>query len=104
MKDERLEALKARRDRINALIQQNNARARVQARKESTRRKIVAGTIFLERLLGDEPLRKWFESKLGTPEERRLFGLDDSTVGPGQRHNVSAPSGARGDSDEPSDP
>ena|ERR1022692_2960016 len=93
MKDERLAALKARRDRINALIQQNDARARVQARKESARRKIVAGTIFLERLLDDEPLRKWFESKLATPEERRLFCLDDSTVGPERRQDVGSPHG-----------
>lgn len=78
MKDERLDALKARRDRLNALIQQRNAHSRVQAQKESTRRKLVAGAILLEGLLTHEPLRRWFEAQLKSQEERRLFGLDES--------------------------
>jgi len=96
MKDEKLTELKAKRDRINALIQQRNARSRVQAMKDLTRRKLVVGTIFLERLLSDEPMRKWFETQLRDSEERRLFGLESST-------DDATPSGAEGLSDSTTD-
>jgi len=75
----RLDDLKARRVRLDALIQCASAREAARSRKLVLRRRIVAGTIFLERLYPhDENVRRWFESQLKRPEDRRLFGLDPS--------------------------
>ena len=77
MSTSRLDELKAKRERLDALIQRANAREAARSRKEMLRRKIVAGTIFLEQLYpNDDAIRRLFETHLKRPEDRRLFGLD----------------------------
>lgn len=74
--DEKIEDLEKRRDQLNARIQKEKAKARTKARKEDTRRKIIAGAIALEHAEHDSTFRDTLKSLLQThvkDTDRKLF-------------------------------
>jgi chromosome segregation ATPase len=74
---ERLEQLKTRQARIEA---RKRALASRRARKDDTRRKILAGAILLAKVeSGDfdsRTFRRWLDKALTRKDDRELFGLD----------------------------
>jgi multidrug efflux pump subunit AcrA (membrane-fusion protein) len=76
--ERRLEQLKARQARLDArLAYLQSARAR----KDDTRRKILAGAILLAKVeSGDfdsRTFRRWLDKALTRKDDRELFGLDE---------------------------
>ena len=93
--EERLDELKRKKDQIAAQIQKEQAKLRDAARKEDTRRKIVAGAIALEHAEHNENFGQYLHDILDRyvtrPEDRKLFELDplpenDSEPAPVQGH------------------
>lgn len=79
--DQKLAELQAKRDRLNARIQKEQAKARTEARKEDTRRKIVAGAIALEHCEHDPNFRHVFHDLLRKhvkESDQALFDLTTS--------------------------
>jgi len=74
---ERLDQLKTRQARIEA---RKRALASRRARKDDTRRKILAGAILLAKVeSGDfdaRMFRRWLDKALTREDDRELFGLD----------------------------
>jgi hypothetical protein len=82
MAEDRLKALVERREKINAKIQQLNAREAVAARRRDTRRKIIVGAIILAAVERDPKLQQWLQAQVGRltrPQDRAL--LEVSTIG-----------------------
>lgn len=84
MADDRLDALKKKRDQLNAQIAKLNARKAAESRRVETRRKIVAGAVLLEAVDADRRAEKptgiarWWDAqvaRLKRPQDRALFGL-----------------------------
>lgn len=81
--NERVTALEARLKQLKAKQQQVDARKRAfesrQARKNDTRRKILAGAIVLAKVehgaLADAQFRKWMDEGLTRDDDRALFNL-----------------------------
>jgi septal ring factor EnvC (AmiA/AmiB activator) len=75
--EERLKALKAQRQRIEARERTVVAR---RTRREETRRKILVGAIVLakvdQEVLSESTLRAWLDKALTRSDDRALFGLD----------------------------
>ncbi len=79
MRIDRIEELKKKRSQLSARIQECNAQRQVQARKADLKRKLVAGAIFLEEMYSkDARIRRWFDTCLKRPQDRKLFGLERS--------------------------
>ncbi len=87
MADDRLEALKQKRDQLNAQIAKLNARKAAESRRVETRRKIVAGALLLDAVAVDRAIEKpvgiarWWDAqvtRLKRPQDRALFGLPPS--------------------------
>jgi hypothetical protein len=73
-----LEKLKEQRDKINARIQQKEARLKTSERKIDTRKKILIGSYFLDEAIKSgtfEEIKKKLDSFLTRNSDRRLFGL-----------------------------
>jgi large subunit ribosomal protein L7/L12 len=73
-----LEKLKRQKEIIEARIQQAEARHKQRERKEDTRRKILLGAYFLEKLKNDamfESIKGELDSFLTRNSDRKLFGL-----------------------------
>jgi hypothetical protein len=81
--DERIETLKARLEQLKTRQQRIEARKRSlasgRARKDDTRRKILAGAILLAKVeAGDfdsRTLKRWLDKALIRPDDRALFEL-----------------------------
>lgn len=75
----KLAQLKARKQKMDAL---HKARLSGQARRQDTRRKVLAGAMLLELMNKDPELQKQMLGKLSgfltRPEDRALFGLKTS--------------------------
>lgn len=75
--EERLKALKAKRQRIEARERTVVAR---RSRREETRRKILVGAIVLAKVdqeaLPESTLRGWLDKALTRSDDRALFNLD----------------------------
>jgi hypothetical protein len=93
--NERVTALEERLKQLKAKQQQVDARKRAfdsrQARKNDTRRKILAGAIVLAKVeqgvLADAQFRKWLDEALTRADDRALFNLPSQTkssMGPPQ--------------------
>jgi len=78
--ESKMDALRTRRAQIDAELQLMEARAKLTARKDDTRRKILAGAVLLEEMRRkpqlDEWMRKLLNQRLVRPRDRALFGLD----------------------------
>ena len=78
--EERLKQLKARQQRVDA---RKRAFASRQARKNDTRRKILAGAIVLAKVeqgvLANAQFRKWLDEALTRADDRALFDLPSET-------------------------
>ena len=74
--EERLRQLKAKQQKVDARKRAFESR---QARKNDTRRKILAGTIVLAKVeqgvLADTQFRKWLDEALTRADDRALFDL-----------------------------
>ena len=74
--ERRLQQLKARQDRLEARLAYLTSS---RARKDDTRRKILAGAVLLAKVeAGDfdsRTLRRWLDKALSRKEDRELFGL-----------------------------
>ena len=72
----KLAQLKARKQRIE---QREKSKLQGVARKQDTRRKVLAGAMLLELMAKDPEFQKQMLGKLSTfltrPDDRRLFGL-----------------------------
>lgn len=79
MARDQLEKLREKKAQIEAKLKQLEARAKEKARKEDTRRKIIAGALALEHAEIDAEFGRKLHSILarfvGRPEDRELFGL-----------------------------
>lgn len=77
--NERIRKLEEQRQRIDARIAAIRARAQTQARKDDTRRKVLAGSVVLkavrEGTLGAQVLRDLLDRYLEADRDRRLFDL-----------------------------
>ena len=76
--DEKLAELRTKRDQLNARIQKESAKVRSQARKEDTRRKIIAGAIALEHCEHDANFKEYLETLLRRhvkDADKKLFNL-----------------------------
>lgn len=74
----RIEKLKRQKEVIEARLQKEEARHKTRERKEETRRKILLGAYFLEKLKRDgtfESIRKELDDFLTRNSDRTLFGL-----------------------------
>ncbi len=84
---QRLQQLKLRQQRIDA---RKRAIAATQERKADTRRKILMGTLVLEKIQQGEmdrtPLMNWLDRALTRPADRALFGLPPE---PGESRGTS---------------
>ena len=79
---DRLKALVERREKINAKIQQLNARKAVAERRRDTRRKIIVGAIILAAVEREPKLQQWLQAQIGRlerPQDRALF--ESSSIG-----------------------
>ena len=76
----RLKQLKTRQARLEA---RKKALASKRARKDDTRRKILAGAILLARVeqgqIPESEFRTWLDAALTRPDDRALFELPAST-------------------------
>ncbi len=88
MPDDALDALKKKRDQLNARIAKLNARKASETRRIDTRRKIVAGAMLLDAVAADRKAEKpvgiarWWDAQLPhlkRPQDRALFGLPPTT-------------------------
>ena len=74
--EERLKQLKAKQQQVDARKRAFDAR---QARKNDTRRKILAGAIVLAKVehgvFADAQFRKWMDEALTRDDDRALFNL-----------------------------
>ena len=74
--EERLRRLKERHQQAEAKRKRNEVQ---QARKDDLRRKLIVGSVVLQRVqsgeLPDAQFRKWLEAALTRPEDRALFNL-----------------------------
>lgn len=73
-----LEKLKQQEQSLKARIQKAEARYKQQERKEDTRRKILLGAYFLEKLNNDamfESIKSELDTFLTRNSDRKLFGL-----------------------------
>jgi hypothetical protein len=79
MVGKRLEQLQAKREALEALIRQEQARERTQERKNDTRRKVLAGAVALEHAQHDIGFKETLDALLARvlkrPDDRALFGL-----------------------------
>ena len=75
--EEKLKQLKTRQARLDA---RKRALASSRARKEDTRRKILAGALLLAKVeSGDfdsRTFKRWLDKALTRPDDRKLFDLD----------------------------
>ena len=78
--ERRLSQLKARQERLEARLRYLQS---AKARKDETRRKILAGAILLAKVeSGDfdsRTFRRWLDKSLTRKDDRHLFGLDAPT-------------------------
>ena len=75
---EKIESLREKRDQLNARVQRESAKLRSAARKEDTRRKIIAGAIALEHAEHDPAFREALTRLLREhvkETDRKLFDL-----------------------------
>ena len=87
--DDRIEALKTRLEQLKTRQARVEARKRAlasrRARKDDTRRKILAGAILLAKVEAGEfesrTFKRWLEKALTRKDDRKLFGLDKQQVG-----------------------
>ena len=83
-KQNQLDKLKQQRDALNARIQAAEARGRVSARKQDTRRKILIGAYYLDQAQQNpdqwSQLVKIMADYLTRDSDRRLFGLPPLTT------------------------
>jgi membrane-bound lytic murein transglycosylase len=81
--DEMLEAEADKIEKAKARIARLKAKKRESTRKQDTRRKILAGSLLLERIESDERIKAWFERELDgfltRDSDRKLFGLEPLT-------------------------
>lgn len=81
--DEMLEAEADKIEKAKARIARLKAKKRETTRKQDTRRKILAGSLLLERIESDERIKAWFERELDgfltRDSDRKLFGLEPLT-------------------------
>jgi hypothetical protein len=73
-----LKALVERREKINARIQQLNARRATTERRRDTRRKIIVGAIILAAVEREPKLQQWLQVQIGRlarPQDRALFQI-----------------------------
>ena len=85
--DDRIEALKTRLEQLKTRQARVEARKRAlasgRARKEDTRRKILAGAILLAKVesgnFDSRTFRRWLDKALTRQDDRKLFGLEAST-------------------------
>lgn len=77
--EQRIEALRSRRAQIDAELARLQAKARVLARKEDTRRKILIGAIMMQEMASrpdfDRYVRSLLFDRLEKPRDRALFGF-----------------------------
>lgn len=77
--DEKLAELMEKKGQLEALIQQQQARRRVEERKRDTRRKIIAGALALEHASINaafrEELHGLIRQHVTREEDRRLFDV-----------------------------
>lgn len=87
--DERIAALQVRLGQLKARQQKADARERAlqsrQARKDDTRRKIIAGAIVLAKVeqgvLPNGQFQRWLDESLTRPDDRALFNLPAGSPG-----------------------
>ncbi len=79
MAQNKLAALTAKRDQINARIQALKAKEQAQKRKEDTRRKVLIGAVVLKMLktgeMPKERLTAMLDKNLDSDRDRMLFDL-----------------------------
>ncbi len=88
--DERIETLQKRLEQLKTRQARVEARKRAltaqRARKDDTRRKILAGAILLAKVeSGDfdsRTFKRWLDKALTRPDDRALFGLASRDVAP----------------------
>jgi hypothetical protein len=97
----RLEKLREKKAQIDAQIKNVEARERQQARKDETRRKIIAGALALHHMENNpdgpfsKTLLRLLDEYVIRSNERRLFGLSPLPDEAGQSHANDA-SGKKG--------
>ena len=78
--DEMIEAEVDKIEKAKARVARLMAKKRESTRKQDTRRKILAGSMLLERIDSDERIKAWFEREIDAfltrDSDRKLFGLD----------------------------
>lgn len=77
---QQLEKLKEQRDKLNARIQQKEARLKTSMRKIDTRKKILIGSYFLENAIKNgtfEEIKQKMHSFLTRNSDRVLFDLPE---------------------------
>jgi hypothetical protein len=76
----RIETLRTRRAQINAQLLRLEAISKTQARKDETRRKILAGAVLLDEMAKNPKLDAWardlLKRRLLRDRDRALFGFD----------------------------
>jgi hypothetical protein len=83
---ERIQALEAKLKQLKVVQQRKEARARTvegrRTRREELRRKILVGAVVLAKVEAGEieetTLKQWLHPALTKPEDRALFGLDET--------------------------
>lgn len=84
MSDARMQRLVEQREKLNAKIARQRARAESAARKRDTRRKIVVGAAVLAAAERDEAVRAWLDPLLDQvvtrPHDREVLGLPNGPV------------------------
>jgi large subunit ribosomal protein L7/L12 len=101
MGSDRLGKLLEQREVMNARIRREQAKAKSQARKDDTRRKILAGAAVIERAARDTAFKSeldgLLEGFLTRPDDRALFGLAvPAKAAEGEAAIGGAPSGDMG--------
>lgn len=77
-KNSAIDKLKKQREQLNARIQQMESRQKVLDRKKDTRRKILIGAFYWDKLIKDQgldALKKELDSYLTRNSDRALFDL-----------------------------
>lgn len=81
----RIESLRSRRAQIDAELARLEAKAKGEARKADTRRKILLGAVVMQEMISDPSLEKLVmdlvAKNLVRPRDRELFGLSASKTG-----------------------
>jgi large subunit ribosomal protein L7/L12 len=82
MKNSKLEALKTKKEQIEARIKNIESKEKVRAKKDDTRRKVLIGAMVMEQMGKSEESKKKvlanLDGFLTRPLDRKLFGLDVS--------------------------